>query len=88
MVLFNSSGDDHDEQRIKHMKKVEGNSIQISIDGKGCLRDNVLMERLWSSDKYGGAFLYVHNSASAAERRLEKYYKQYNQYRPHIRSLS
>jgi putative transposase len=27
-------------------------SIQVSMDGKGCWRDNVFVERLWKSVKY------------------------------------
>ena len=31
---------------------LEQNTIQISMDGKGCWRDNVFIERLWKSVKY------------------------------------
>ncbi len=31
---------------------VKGQRIQISMDGKGCWRDTVLVERLWKSLKY------------------------------------
>ncbi len=30
---------------------LKGNDIQISVDGKGAGRDNVLVERLWGSVK-------------------------------------
>jgi putative transposase len=29
-----------------------GNGVQISMDGRGCWRDNVLVERLWRSLNY------------------------------------
>ena len=31
--------------------------IQISMDGKGCWRDNVFVERLWKSVKYEEVYL-------------------------------
>ena len=31
---------------------LKNNGIKISMDGKGCWRDNVFVERLWKSVKY------------------------------------
>ena len=36
---------------------LKDNGIQISMDGKGCWRDNVFMERLWKSVKYEEVYL-------------------------------
>src|SRR4051794_41424652 len=33
------------------------NEIAISMDGRGAWRDNVFVERLWRSVKYGGGYL-------------------------------
>lgn len=57
--------------------------IQISMDGKGCWRDNVFVERLWKSIKYEEVYLHAYDSVSEAKRGLEKYVTFYNQQRPH-----
>jgi putative transposase len=49
--------------------------IQISMDGKGCWRDNVFVERLWRTIKY--------DSVSQAKASLTRYIKFYNSGRPH-----
>jgi len=59
------------------------NNIQISMDGKGCWRDNVFVERLWRSVKYEEVYLYAYNCVNDAKRGLEKYFRLYNQERPH-----
>jgi putative transposase len=40
--------------------------IQISMDGKGCWRDNVFVERLWKSIKYEEVYLHAYDTVSAA----------------------
>ena len=52
------------------------------MDGKGCWRDNVFVERLWKSVKYE-VYLHAYDSVGDAKRGLEKYFKFYNQNRPH-----
>ena len=42
--------------------------IQISMDGKGCWRDNVFVERLWKSIKYEEVYLHAYETVSAAIR--------------------
>jgi len=59
------------------------NSIAISMDGKGCWRDNVFVERLWQSVKYEEVYLYAYDSVSEAKRGLKNYFVRYNQFRPH-----
>ena len=54
------------------------------MDGKGCWRDNVFVERLWESIKYEQ--VYLHAYVSAAQCGLVRYLTFYNQTRPH-RSL-
>jgi transposase InsO family protein len=41
--------------------------IQISMDGKGCWRDNGFVERLWKSIKYEEVCLHAYDSVSQAE---------------------
>ena len=57
--------------------------IQISMDGTGCWRDNVFVERLWKSIKYEEVYLHADETVSAAQQGLERYLMFYNQARPH-----
>lgn len=57
--------------------------IQISMDGKGCWRDNVFVERLWKSIKYEEVYLHTGETVGAAHQGLERYLTFYNQTRPH-----
>lgn len=59
------------------------NGIKISMDGKGCWRDNVFVERLWRSVKYEEVYLYAYDSVSQAKAGLAKYFTLYNTRRPH-----
>jgi putative transposase len=65
---------------------LKANGIQISMDGKGCWRDNVFVERLWRTVKYEHAYLYAYGSMNEAKERLNVYLEFYNGKRPH-RSL-
>ena len=56
--------------------------IQISMDGKGCWRDNVFVERLWKSIKYEED-LHAYEIVSAAQCGLTRYLTFYNQTIPH-----
>ena len=62
---------------------LKDNGIQISMDGRGCWRDNVFVERLWKSVKYEEVYLHAYDSVTEAKRGLEKYFTFYNQRRPH-----
>ena len=57
--------------------------VQISMDGTGCWRDNVFVERLWKSIKYEEVYLYAYETVSAAQQGLDRYVTFYNQTRPH-----
>lgn len=62
---------------------LKDNDIQISMDGKGCWRDNVFVERLWKSIKYDEVYLHAYDSVSVAKQGLARYLAFYNQRRPH-----
>ena len=62
---------------------LKDHGIQISMDGKGCWRDNVFVERLWKSIKYEEVYLHAYETISAAQQGLERYLTFYNQTRPH-----
>ena len=57
--------------------------IRISMDGKGCWRDNVFAERLWKSIKYEEVYLHAYDSVSAARAGIQRYVEFYNHRRPH-----
>jgi len=57
--------------------------IRISMDGKGCWRDNVFVERLWRSIKYEEVYLHAYESVSQARTGIARYIDFYNTRRPH-----
>jgi len=59
--------------------------IRISMDGKGCWRDNVFVERLWRTIKYEEVYLRAYESVSQAKASLGRYLEFYNARRPHSR---
>lgn len=59
------------------------NGIAISMDGRGCWRDNVFVERLWRTVKYDEVYLKAYESVTEARQGLERYFAFYNQGRPH-----
>jgi putative transposase len=62
---------------------LKDHGIQISMDGKGCWRDNVFVERLWKSLKYEEVYLQAYETVGAAQRGVARYLTFYNQTRPH-----
>jgi putative transposase len=57
--------------------------IQLSMDGKGCWRDNIFIERLWRTLKYEEVYLHAYDSVSAATTGIGRYLTLYNTRRPH-----
>ncbi len=62
---------------------LKNQGIQISMDGRGCWRDNVFVERLWRSLKYEEVYLHAYETVRHAQQGLERYIQFYNQLRPH-----
>ena len=62
---------------------LKAHTIDISMDGKGCWRDNVFVERLWRSVKYEEVYLKAYTSISEARASLAKYFDFYNHERRH-----
>ncbi len=60
-----------------------GHGIRISMDGQGCWRDNVFVERLWKSVKYEEVYLHAYDTVTDARRALARYFQFYNTRRPH-----
>jgi len=62
---------------------LKDNGIRISMDGKGCWRDNVFIERLWKNIKYEEVYLKAYDTVSQARASIGRYLTFYNQRRPH-----
>ncbi len=63
--------------------ELKKHDIDISMDGRGCWRDNVFVERLWRSVKYEEVYLKAYDSVSAARAGIAAYIDFYNARRPH-----
>jgi len=68
---------------LEFTEVLKAHNIAISMDGKGCWRDNVFVERLWKSIKYEEIYLHAYNSVSDARAGIGDYLSFYNQRRPH-----
>lgn len=62
---------------------LKARNIRISMDGKGCWRDNVFVERIWRSVKYEEVYLKGYGSVSEARQGIGRYFEFYNSQRPH-----
>jgi putative transposase len=68
---------------LEFTQLLKNNGIAISMDGKGCWRDNVFVERLWKSIKYEEVYLHAYETVSAARNGIGRYLAFYNNRRPH-----
>lgn len=57
--------------------------VQISMDGRGRVFDNIFIERLWRTVKYEYLYLTDHRDGLELERGLTTYFRFYNTARPH-----
>lgn len=57
--------------------------IRISMDGKGCYRDNIFVERLWRSVKYECLYIQAFTHGQALHRELRRYFQWYSTDRSH-----
>ena len=81
-AIFNTDqGSQFTSEAFTGLLKQHG--IAISMDGKGCWRDNVFVERLWKSVKYEEVYLRAYDSVSHAKQSIGKYFTFYNTRRPH-----
>lgn len=72
---------------LEFTQLLKEHGIAISMDGKGCWRDNVFVERLWKSIKYEEVYLRAYDSVSAAKDGIGRYLAFYNAQRPHSLAL-
>lgn len=62
---------------------LESNAIQISMDGRGRVFDNIFIERLWRSVKYEEIYLKEYASVHDCATNLGEYFRFYNEERYH-----
>jgi putative transposase len=58
-------------------------ATKLSMDGKGCWRDNVFVERFWRSIKYEEVYLHAYETVADARLGIAAYIDFYNRERPH-----
>jgi putative transposase len=68
---------------LEFTRLLKDNGIAISMDGRGCWRDNVFVERLWKSIKYEEVYLHAYETLSVARIGIARYLNFYNGSRPH-----
>lgn len=57
--------------------------IQISMDGRGRVMDNIFIERLWRSLKYEDIYIKDYETVKQLHEGLDQYFDFYNNERPH-----
>jgi len=64
---------------IDFTSRLEKEGIQISMDRRGRIFDNIFVERLWGTVKYKDIYLKSYTSDSELTVRINKYFLFYNQ---------
>lgn len=65
------------------IQKLKEQQIQISMDGRGRVFDNIFTERLWRSLKYEDVYLKDYRTVPDAKEGIGQYFTLYNQERLH-----
>jgi putative transposase len=63
--------------------RLKNNGIDVSMDGRGRVIDNIFIERLWRTVKYEEVFLKDYLDVAQAISNLKAYFGFYNHERPH-----
>ena len=59
-------------------RRLQAAGVQIGMDGRGRVMDNLFVERLWRTVKYEEVYLRDYPDGIAARRGLERYFRFYN----------
>ena len=62
---------------------LESHGIQVSMDGRGRVQDNIFIERLWWTIKYHYLYLHAFDNGTELRRGLHQWVDFYNHHRPH-----
>jgi putative transposase len=63
--------------------RLETAGIQINMDGRGRIYDNIYIERLWRTVKYEEVYLHDYQTVPEAKSQLGTYFRFYNESRSH-----
>ncbi|WP_106530531.1 IS3 family transposase [Chitinophaga niastensis] len=66
-----------------YTKKVKGQGVRISMDGKGRAIDNIFIERLWRTVKYEHLYRLKYDNVLALLKGLRRFFLFYNEQRFH-----
>jgi len=81
-VIFNTDqGSQFTAQAFTTLLDTAG--VQISMDGRGRVFDNIFIERLWRTVKYEHLYVYDYQTGAAVAQGLHSYFQFYNTERPH-----
>jgi putative transposase len=67
----------------RFVELLESNGIQVSMDGRGRVQDNIFIERLWWTLKYHYLYLHAFDNGAELRRGLQQWVDFYNQERSH-----
>jgi len=62
---------------------LKSHEVQISMDGRGRVQDNIFIERLWWSIKYQYLYLWTFDNGAQLRQGLSQWFQLYNQERSH-----
>ena len=62
---------------------LKDNDVNISMDGRGRVQDNIFIERLWWSIKYQYLYLWSFDNGAQLRQGLGRWFQLYNQERSH-----
>ena len=62
---------------------LKSHSVQISMDGRGRVQDNIFIERLWWTIKYQYLYLWTFDNGTQLRQGLSQWFRHYNQERSH-----
>jgi putative transposase len=62
---------------------LKSHEVQISMDGRGRVQDNIFIERLWWSIKYQYLYLWTFDNGAQLRQGLSQWFRLYNQERSH-----
>lgn len=68
---------------LDFIRRLEDRGVQISMDGRGRVFDNIFVERLWRSVKYEEVYLHQYRTVPEVKQRLARYFHFYNEERLH-----
>ena len=63
--------------------RLQKEGVQISMDGRGRVYDNIYVERLWRTVKYEEVYLHDYQTVREAREQLGDYFRFYNEERFH-----